>query len=101
MLWSVVLNGKNIQFMSLFYCFYANKRNDIEFLECTTGEVRLVNDQETYEGCPLNGSQPIKEGRVEVCQNGTYYTVCDDFWDTLEARVVCNQLNFSSELGIL
>ena len=50
---------------------------------CTTGEVRLVN-----------GTSPT-EGRVEVCDDGKYYTVCDDYWDELEARVVCTQLNFS------
>ena len=33
---------------------------------------------------------------MEVCYDGTYETVCDDFWDELEATVVCNQLNFTS-----
>lgn len=35
------------------------------------------------------------EGRVEICLNNTYSTVCDDFWDELEAKVVCKQLNYS------
>ena len=42
----------------------------------------------------MGGTSPL-EGRVEICQNNTYSTVCDDFWDELEARVVCRQLNYT------
>ena len=49
---------------------------------CSHGAVRLVNDQEIYEG------------RVEICLHGTWKTVCDDYWGIFEAKVVCTQLGY-------
>ena len=41
----------------------------------------------------VGGSMPA-EGRVEVCIDETWSTICDSGWSTSDANVVCRQLGY-------
>ena len=63
------------------YCNYSLLKSR---LGCHEGEVRLQD-----------GPSPLR-GRVELCKNNTWGTVCDDGWNRMSAKVVCRQLGYSA-----
>ena len=44
---------------------------------------------------PVEGHN-YREGRVEICLNSEWGTVCDQMWDNIDAGVVCRQLHLAS-----
>ena len=56
-------------------------------LQCQSGKLRLVSQ----------GAR--NEGRVEICFNEMWGTICGDSWGQQDATVACRQLGYS-EHGI-
>ena len=53
---------------------------------CTTGDIQLssyIDNNSTY----------TREGRIEICVNNAWGTVCDEFFDNNDATVACTQLS--------
>ena len=61
-------------FLSILICIW--------LAPCENGTVRLRGGGSYY-------------GRVEVCVNKIWGTICSDFWDYEDAAVVCGQLGHS------
>ena len=55
-------------------------------IACTNGVIRLANGSNEFEG------------RVEICLNDTFGTVCGTTsWNENNAKVVCRQLGYEME----
>ena len=61
-----------------------NYAANTEYSSCTSGDVRL------------SGGTVPHHGRVEICVNNAWGTVCDRFWDTTDGNIVCRQLGYQN-----
>ncbi len=61
-------------------CCCCSTDTEISPTDCSDGAVRLVNGNNSLEG------------RLEVCFNRVWGTVCDSGFNADDAQVICNQL---------
>ena len=54
-------------------------------MNCNYGDLQLVGGGASFEG------------RLEICINNQWGTVCDDQWGNNDAMVACNQLGFLTQ----
>ena len=55
------------------------------YSNCTSGSIRLVD-----------GSSD-DEGRIEICIDGIWGSVCGNYWNYFNAEVACRQLGYSGK----
>ena len=69
---------------------------------CDEGRVKLSMYEADYVPLHENSfpsyyfiKDELARGRVDICYNGSYESVCSDSWKEEEASVICQQLGFS------
>lgn len=60
----------------------------VDRANCTEGDARLVN------------GPSASKGRLEVCIDHTWATVCSSFFGVQEGGVVCEQLGYQRYAGV-
>lgn len=62
--------------------------------DCEDGQVRLVQGMVDEENLTM-------DGRLEICFNNAWGTVCNNFFRLTDAQVACNQLIGFDREGLL
>ena len=57
--------------------------------------VRCLGNASTCREGDIRLQDGYNQGRIEICYNNLWGTVCDDSWGNVDAQVACKQLGFT------
>lgn len=58
-----------------------------------TAKDTVKSDCDDWDLRVMDGSS-VREGRVEVCFNQAWGTICNEHYGVADAQILCSQLNF-------
>ena len=86
---STIFDCQVDSFRRSFHCSDPQVGVSCEAPTCTNGDIRL------------RGGTFNDRGRIEICYNNVWGTVCSNGWDSVGARVACLQLGMPSSSKLL
>ena len=85
----VVCQG-NFKYLGIMHnSLYIHPAQNTSKSDCNDWDLRVVN------------GTSVREGRVEICFNSAWGTVCNDNYGVADAQTLCSQLNFEGEMFAL
>ena len=68
----------------IYFFYFCKCIDNSSFINCFNGALRLV------------GGNAPNEGRVEICRNNIWGTICSTNWTDFDASIACRQLGYLS-----